>query len=140
MSRGRLSLIVLIALMSSALWLVKGAPIQALPIAGNGQAGPHGYVFGTPGMVAAWPPDLLAIRPRVAGGGTHEPRAVQVYDIDYEGSGQGTEAQVAAVVARIRYVGGSCHLLRRDGRMGELPPGRQTLPPRHSRPADFGLP
>ena len=35
MSRGRLSLIVLIALMASALWMVKGAPIQALPMPGT---------------------------------------------------------------------------------------------------------
>ena len=101
MSRGRLSLIVLIALMASALWMVKGAPIQALPMPGTarpagGAASSAHPAWWRPGRLTSWQYDLewpVAVPTNLG--------PVQVYDIDYDGSGQGTEAQVAAVVARI---------------------------------------
>jgi hypothetical protein len=60
-----------------------------------------------PDRVSSWQYDLewpVAVPTNVG--------AVQVYDIDYDGSGQGTTAQVAAMVARIHAEGGHaiCYL------------------------------
>jgi hypothetical protein len=101
MSRGRLSLSVVMSLMSTVLLMVKVAPLQALPIPGTTEpartpASSSHPAWWQPGRVTSWQYDLgwpVAVPTNLG--------AVQVYDIDYDGSEQGTEAQVAAVVARI---------------------------------------
>ncbi len=105
MSRGRLGLVVLVSLMSSVPWTVTGAPLQAQPIPGlTRPAGPPAPaarpVWWHPGRLTSWQYDLawpVAVPTNLG--------AVQAYDIDYDGSEQGTGPQVAAVVARIHASG-----------------------------------